>query len=299
MSLPNVSVGDPHAQAHNDERQAINELKELTETGRLSEEQITATTTYPTQLAVLSDSLWGYGEGVPTYVAALSKQRHRFTSTNGTNRVVFYPGQDTAYLLTKVADITGLTGADKPTHCIVQGGTNDVIANVAAATILANLEAIYTALEAAGIRPIISTLPPLGGPFQHGTKKSPGQRVNVLLRDLATRTGRWIVDGYDTLIDLANSQYRSIYDSGDNVHPNTAGIKAWAQRVIADLAGYAPVQPVNVVNYGGMTAGDGQLYAGSIFSAGGGTWGGGTNAGLASVLGVTTPPSGYLSLIHI
>lgn len=243
----------------------------------------------PAQLGVLSDSLLGYGEGVPTYIELLSRQKHRFTSITGVNRILYYPGQTAATVLSHADELINLPALDRPSHIIVQGGTNDIIAATAPANVMAVLDAGYAKLEAAGIRPIISTIPPLGGAFQYSALRSPGQTLNVLLRDNAHRNGRMFVDPFDSLIDFSTARYQAAYDSGDNVHPSPAGIKAWAQRIISDLAAY-PTASIDPLTYGSWNE-DG--FVGGTFTTGGGNFGGATPAGLSVRLGVTSPPAGY------
>lgn len=259
----------------------------ILDTPGLAPSKATALYKRPMRLACLSDSLLGYGEGVPTYVEVMSSQRLRFADPLGAARNVnYYPGQNTAYLLSQIAVVTGAT--TKPDACLVQGGTNDVIAATSAATIVNNLIAIYDALELAGIRPIICTLPPLGGSFQYSSLRQPARAVNVALRRHALKTGRWLVDPHVALVDPVTASYQSTYDSGDNVHPSAAGIKAWAQEIINKLSPtYQP--PLDLLSY----VNDGNNATGSRLNTGGGTFGGSAPAGMANVFGATTAQTGF------
>lgn len=242
----------------------------------------------PVRMATLSDSLMGYGEGVPTYVEVMSNQRLRFADPDGGVRNVFsYPGQDTAYLLTQIGAVTGLT--TKPDACLVQGGTNDVIASTPLATIIANIEAICGKLEAAGIRPIMSTLPPLGGSFQQSAKRQPARLVNLALRRLAQRNGRLLVDPYTLMVDGVTASYQTAYDSGDNLHPSPAGIKAWAQHIIDRTATLGTVDLSLLERVNDANA----LLVSLRLAAGNGNFGGAANAGLASEFGATAAVAGF------
>ena len=246
-------------------------------------------------LATLSDSLASYGEGFPTYVEMLSQQKLRFTASDGTARRVYsYPGQDSAYLLSQVGNVTSLV--TKPDACLVQGGTNDAIAAVPLATTLANLDTICRRLEAVGIRPIMSTTPPLGGSYQHSGKITTGKLLNVGIRRLAQRTGRWFVDPYAALVNTTSGSYIATYDSGDNVHPSPAGIKVWAQKIITDVEAFTRLIAYPVLEVGNDTNG---LYKTGRLGAGGGTFGAAASAGLAIDMTATTAPAGYTPTLEV
>lgn len=232
------------------------------------------------------DSLPSYGEGFPNHVAGLSMQRIQISSAAAKNLIYSYPGQQTSNLLTQVNTVINLS--PRPRVVVVNGGTNDVIASVALATIIANLQSIYSAFEAAGIKVVMQTIPPVGGPFQHNGKQQPGRSVNVAIREIAASTGRLLVDPYAVLVDKATQRYQTAYDSGDNVHPSGLGIQAWANKIITDLAPLFPPTPTihELTNTGGATGAN--FYPEPTFLTSGGNNGGSSSAGLAAGLGATT-----------
>ncbi|WWV91833.1 alpha 1,2-manosidase [Microbacterium phage phiMiGM15] len=242
----------------------------------------------PVNLAILGDSLANYGEGVATYIEILSNQRLRFTDIDGAGKRVYsYPGQTSGIVRTHLADVTEL--ANKPDACIVQVGTNDAIAGWTIPATIAELETICQALEEVGIRPIVSTIPPLGGSFQHSAIRQPARALNIAIRRSAQKNKRFLIDPYLELVEPTTGSFKSAYDSGDNVHPNTAGVKAWAQLIITALGGigttdYNLLERVNDGN---------SLIGGVRIANGNGVWGGSTNSGLGSEFGVTSPPAGY------
>lgn len=239
------------------------------------------------RLAIFGDSLAKYGEGIDPYVTGLSMQAVQVSGVESQKRVFAHPGQDTATLLASTSEITGLSPA--PDAVLVQAGTNDVIASVPTATIVANLTTMYKRFEARGSRVIMTTIPPLGGAFQHNGKQGPARKLNVALRLLAAQTGRIIVDPWAVLVDASTQRYQADYDSGDNVHPSTEGLYAWSEKIVADLEPYLGTAPTVTELSNG--AGDNKFNNAAMLTGGGGI-AAGTDAGLAASLAATNLISG-------
>jgi hypothetical protein len=248
---------------------------------------------HPLDIATLSDSLMSYGEGIPTYVEMLTAQKIRFDAPDGGARRVFsYPGQTAAIVHSHISDVTGLTR--KPNACIIQAGTNDVIGGTGLAslqTALAQVEAMCAELEAVGVRPIMTTIPPVGGPYQYNGKQQLSRQFNLMLKRSALKYRRLILDPYSVLIDPLTSRYQAVYDSGDNVHPSTVGIIAWAQHIATALSPLLTPTPIKVLETINDTVNG--LYGTGRLTSGNGLWGGATNAGVAAGFSYNTPPAGY------
>jgi lysophospholipase L1-like esterase len=100
--------------------------------------------------------------------------------------------------------------AMRPKYAFVMLGTNDVSTSVPLATTQANYINLLGKFVAAGIVPIIMTIPP------NGNSNTPA--FNTWLKSL----GYQYIDIYATLYGSGNSM-NATYDSGDGIHPNTAG----------------------------------------------------------------------------
>lgn len=240
------------------------------------------------RLAILGDSLAEYGQGFWPYLVGLSQQAVQVTGPEAAKRVFCHPGWTAEGLLTVVNEVTSLNPA--PDAVLIQAGTNNLIASRPIPEIVATIKQIYAAMESRGIRVIMSTVPPLGGPYSHNGKQGSGRQLNTALKILAHQTGRIIVDPFSALVDPATQRYAAAYDSGDNVHPSTMGLVAWAQKVLADLTPYlAPAAPLTE-----GTSGDGvsNWFVNSTMTTGGGNHGGQFDSGLSVSLGATNAVAG-------
>lgn len=98
---------------------------------------------------------FGSGGGRGFWTQAQLQLRYRFVLLNNAG----VGGNTTAQMLARIqTDVL----AYSPGYCIVQGGGNDVTNGVAAATTIANLQAIYDILRAAGIVVVACTQTPTG-----------------------------------------------------------------------------------------------------------------------------------------
>ena len=130
-------------------------------------------------------------------------------------------------------DVLSQTGV---TDVIVLEGINDIGDGATADEIIDAHQQIIAKAHALGIKTYGATLTPFGGstPFggQYGTPEGETQRQAV---------NRWIrtSDAYDGVFDFDQAvrdpadptRLRPIYDSGDHLHPNDAGLAALADAV--------------------------------------------------------------------
>jgi len=107
--------------------------------------------------------------------------------------------------------------AAAPFAAVEMLGTNDV-ANLA--TQITELTAIYDAFDAAGIRVIVCSIPPMTSAIADVV------RLNTWKQATARARGYLFVDNYAALVDYTTGFYLAAYDSGDGTHFNTAGAKA-------------------------------------------------------------------------
>jgi hypothetical protein len=103
---------------------------------------------------------------------------------------------------------------------------------------MTNITAIFDALAAAGIQPIVMTVPPRSGTYGLIPE------YNLRLSRLAAIRGYSVLDQYGVLTDPATGQPLASLTS-DNIHPNAEGCKRVALKAVADIAPRFP-KPLDV-----------------------------------------------------
>lgn len=175
---------------------------------------------YTQRIVALGDSLSEGEDFVYGYVPALRAAMpttHVLAQGNA--------GETTTQILARVQSEAV---AFRPVATVVLGGTNDLGADRSAAAIQTDLQAIYAALDAAGITAILVTIPP--GNFS-APREATRQTVNAWLRG----RGRPLVDADLVLRDPADpDSLRAGYGLGDNLHLTPTGNAALAA-AIADV----------------------------------------------------------------
>lgn len=160
-------------------------------------DSLTETTTYPNKL----DTLLGAGWRVH-------------------NRGI--GGERTDHILARYT--AEVLNAGDGEYIVVLAGINDVIADIAAATIETNLQTIYTACKAAGMAVVAVTITPYK---THVSWSAPRQAVIDAVNTwiLATATNiDYRIDAYSVMEDPAAADtLLAAYDSGDHIHLSTAG----------------------------------------------------------------------------
>ena len=109
-------------------------------------------------------------------------------------------------------------------YVVVLGGVNDVLGGVAAATIEANLQAIYTAAHAVGAVVVaVTILPCKANALWTAGKQVVLDAVNAWIAATATSVDH-IIDAYTLMENTAGDDLlKAAYDSGDGLHPNATG----------------------------------------------------------------------------
>lgn len=184
-------------------------------------------------------------------------------------------GNTTAMMLARIqTDVI----AYKPKLCFILGGTNDVGNGIAHTATRINIESMITTLMSNGIMPVLCTIPPRNDATKLGVA-----RVNMVVRNLATKYALHLLDFFPVLTDPATGNFKAGYNDGDGIHPNQSGAKAMsllAETTIMPLlpAVYTPLtvynaNPMNVIPNGlfiGDTNADG--VSDSWITYGGGTF---------------------------
>lgn len=121
--------------------------------------------------------------------------------------------------------------AHSPGYCFVIAGTNDIAQAVPVATIKANLSAIWTMLDNAGIRVVASTIPPRN--TYTGTMLADLHTLNVWIRSEGRRRRNLrVADIYSAVVNSGGTGYASGY-SADGIHPGNKGAP-YAGKAVAD-----------------------------------------------------------------
>jgi lysophospholipase L1-like esterase len=187
------------------------------------------------RLAMLGDSLTAGVIGQPTpnadnllqgsplmYACMASQGRLEWGGQFGV------PGETSKQILARVPQVV----AAKPDMCIVLTGIND---NPTSDTAV-YLPQIIDALLAAGIEPVLATLPPSSSANALTTGPHNGIRLrNSWLTRYATKRGlRW-VDFFGALVDPLTGLYKAGWNA-DITHPKQVGYRAMGEAVAAVLA---------------------------------------------------------------
>ena len=131
-------------------------------------------------------------------------------------------------------DVLDQAGA---THVIVIAGTNDIgqaspPLAAHAHQVIAATRTLVKRLQRAGLRVILGTQTPAGGHTQdhHGTPDAVARRNRINHWTRAQGVADGVIDFHAALRDPSDpNRLRPIYDSGDHLHPNSAGYRAMAR----------------------------------------------------------------------
>lgn len=120
-------------------------------------------------------------------------------------------------------DVLGQPGART---VIDAGGINDIRAGVSAATLIAAKQQLIATTHAAGLKYYLTTLTAMTG----SSGDSAAEETQLAAYNAWARSGTTGADGvfdFDAAID-AGGAIKPVYDSGDHLHPNSAGAAALA-----------------------------------------------------------------------
>lgn len=207
-----------------------------------------------TSLTAIGDSITapsGSGTSTTWHALACAKSMGQFTYVRPAAVPGYNSTQAAETLLPQV-----LAMSPTPDYCAVLIGTND-----AGAAWLSNIATIFAALQAAGIKPIACTLPPLDS--------SPGAPVakNATLAAFCERNRLPLVDFYSALASAADGHWKAGL-SGDGVHPSIAGSQVMARAfaesgVVDDGRPWAPYLTGSAADDTNLIGGGGSFVTGS------------------------------------
>lgn len=145
---------------------------------------------------------------------------------------------------------THVLQAGDAAYVIVLGGINDVLNDVAAATIETNLQTIYTAIATAGAKVVAVTITPFK---THASWTSDRQTVvdtvNTWILNTASDVD-YAIDGYDALEEGTTDTLAAAYDNGDHLHLSTAGYAALGTAIYGAATWTASTTPVAITASG-------------------------------------------------
>lgn len=169
---------------------------------------------YPHHGDLLARGYWGWAE-------LYMRQRWSILADLGVG------GEKSDEILARVDDAI----AYAPAYCVVQCGTNDINGGYSAATIEANLTAIYAALTAAGIKVIACEIPP-STVFNTAGRKTICTDVNTWLGVYfaANPTVGVLVEWYDDMVDADAGDPKDDY-THDGTHPSCTGARVMGARM--------------------------------------------------------------------
>lgn len=136
------------------------------------------------------------------------------------------PGETTGEMRQRfAADVL----AEKPTHVIIMGGTNDAFYNLPLERVCNNIYRMCEEAHIAGIKPIIGIPVPVNEAQAEAWLKA----YRTWLQDFAGRMGFQVLDFYSVLVDSGTGLLKpDCHDDG--VHPNLSGYRAMAKIVCVE-----------------------------------------------------------------
>lgn len=204
-----------------------------------------------------------YGESWATMLPLRSGQRILFGRNAGiTNNTV----QDLALRID--TDVI----AYAPDRCVVLIGTNNM--NQATPTLAQTMvdyrTRIIDPLIAAGIEPIVCTIPPrTGSRTSEPVTYRNTLRWNAFLRALANELRLTLVDTYAAVVDPATGDFKAGL-SGDGVHPSKAGYTAMVDAALKALDRSYPLQgpPLEQDQMSSISLANNPLFLGGLAGTG-------------------------------
>lgn len=114
-------------------------------------------------------------------------------------------------------------------------GTNDAGNSRSVATYAGVMRQIIAATFACGAAPVVGTIPPTSS-VTPADRKAKVIAMNQWLCRYALSLGIKVADYYAVLVDTATGGLAAAYDSGDGVHPNSAGFAVMATELKAAMS---------------------------------------------------------------
>jgi lysophospholipase L1-like esterase len=194
---------------------------------------------------VIGNRSWGLGDSLiaGTYDQMQASNPHAWACVLSDGKMYLkgtsnLPGATSVTTLTNGKLDEVLTNANSIDHCVVLLGPNDASLGVSAANSAVAFSTIFGKLQAAGIVPVICTVPPNSNGFHDAINK-----LNWWLRDYASKNKIPIADINTALVNPTNGNYAANMSS-DGVHLTALGAKTAGQVIYNAIANYlAPFAP--------------------------------------------------------
>lgn len=186
------------------------------------------------------DSITWYGEGYGYWAAVLSGGAFRPA------HVASNPGYTSTSLL-PVIDAQIIQASPKPSWCLILCGANDAQSSVALATFASNVQQMVGMLRAAGITPVLGTVPP----NNNDTYDNFVRLYNAWLMRYCEVERVPMVDFYTLVLDHTTGNWKATWDNGDGLHPSNIANKAMGKAVVDTLKPFAIPRPYLLQPYPG------------------------------------------------
>lgn len=161
------------------------------------------------------------------------------TYAASTKRVVNNWAVDGATVVSGVINQWNTNATALNTRMVFEGGVNDIRAGTSAASLAATVQPFLLSVQASGRTVIFNNIAPWkNGPSWDAAKQVQTEAYNDAMATWCSSNPSIIcVDFYALMGDPGDGEaLNPSYNSGDNLHPNTTGLNAWA----AQLASVAP-----------------------------------------------------------
>lgn len=194
------------------------------------------------RVAFLGDSIAGFngsGDNVATFENN-NENWTGYTSVRSMGRIEYArafsdPSKTIAEIRTLgLQRLLAVPTLEKPGTCVILAGTNDV--GTGASFNLSASGAAYAGicddLMAAGIRPVVCTIPPRGGAGDTDTVRNNVAKLNAWLQMFASRRGYPLIDLNKALSNPATGGFTTATNA-DGIHPGVGGMLAMADAALA------------------------------------------------------------------
>ena len=169
---------------------------------------------------------------------ALSGQRIRYVANQAVS------GSNSGQVL---SGLTANVVNRAPDRCIILAGSNDYGDGLTVSQTRSNLTAIYDALEAAGIMPIMCSILP-----RTGIPSASIAGINQWIAEQAYARGVPFLDFYSLFTDASTGNPATGY-TADGIHPTALGQRTIAAYVVEKLAPYYPPATAPLPYHNGET----------------------------------------------
>ena len=116
---------------------------------------------------------------------------------------------------------------------VIQGGTNDLTQGRSVAAAAANIQDIVRRAQDAGLRTLVTTIPPING--RYATWAAVVRRLNARITSLAQDDGVSVIDFFGLLEDPRRPGHMPARWTADGIHPTVEGYARLGRAVARQL----------------------------------------------------------------